>query len=84
MLEKKIVYDHKVTEIGNILVRKITKIMENGVEIPGARSYHRHVVSPGDGIKGQDERTVKIVNALHTPEVIAKYKAIIAENELKE
>lgn len=72
MLEKQISFDHTITEDGHIQVRQITRIMEDGVEI--SKIYHRHVVSPGDDTKDQDERTKKIAQSIHTPEVIAKYK----------
>jgi len=72
MLEKKISYDHNITEGGHIQVRQITRIIEDGKEI--SKTYHRHVVNPGDDIKNQDERTKKIAQAIHTPEVIAAYK----------
>jgi len=55
--------------------------MEDGKEL--SKSYHRHVVSPGDDASGQDERTQELAKAIHTPEVIAAYKAQIEEMENK-
>jgi len=81
MLEKQVSYDHSITELGHIQVRQITRIMEAGKEI--GKTYHRHVLSPGDGVKDQDERSQKIAKAIWTAEVIAAYKAKIAENSLK-
>lgn len=72
MLKKQISFDHSITESGHIQVRRITRIMEDGVEI--SKNYHRHVVNPGDNVKDQDERTKKIAGAIHTPKVIAAYK----------
>ena len=65
MLEKQISYDHSITESGHIQVRRITRIMEDGVEI--SKSYHRHVVSPGDDVSEEDEMTRKLAEALYTP-----------------
>ena len=76
-LSKVISYDHSITEIGHIQVRKITRIMEDGKEI--SKSYHRHVVSPGDDVKDQDERTQKIAQAIHTSEVIEVYEKLTEE-----
>lgn len=78
MLEKQVSYDHSVTELGHIQVRRITRIIEDGKEI--SKSYHRHVLSPGDNLEGQDERSVKIAQAIWTPEVVEAYEAFIKEN----
>jgi len=72
MLIKQITYDHNITEDGCIQVRRITRIIEDGQEI--AKTYHRHVVSPGDSSLDQDERTCKLVMAIHTPDVITKFE----------
>ena len=72
MLKKQISYDHNVTEWGHIQVRQITRIMDDGSEI--SKTYHRHVLSPGDDVEGQDERSKKIAQAIWTPEVIEAYK----------
>jgi len=79
MLEKKVTFDHSITELGHIQVRRITRVMEDGVEI--GKQYHRHVVSPGDDYVKEDERTKKIANAVHTAKVIKEYKDKIKEQE---
>ena len=79
MLKKRIVYDHSITEWGHIQVRRITRIMEDGKEI--SKTYHRHVLSPGDNTDNQDERSKKIAKAVWTPKVIATYKKMIAKSE---
>jgi len=82
MLEKQISFDHSITELGQIHVRRITRIMEDGKEI--SKAFHRHVVSPGDDITNQDERTIKIAMVVHTGKIVAAYKAKLAENEPKQ
>jgi len=72
MLRKQISYDHTITEFGCIQVRQITRIMEDDKEL--SKSYHRHVVNPGDNTEEQDERTKLIAKTIHTPEVIAAYQ----------
>ena len=76
-MEKKITHDHSITESGHIQVRQITRIMEDGKEL--GKSYHRHVVSPGDNTDSEDERTKKIASVIHTPEVIAEFNKLIEE-----
>jgi len=58
---------------GQIQVRTDTIIEKDGVEI--SRTYHRHVVVPGQDVSGQDASVQIVANAVHTPEVIAAYKA---------
>ena len=78
MLEKKVSYDQQITENGVIQVRRITRILEDGLEI--GKTYHRHCVSPGDYVNNEDERTKKIAGAIHTPEVISEYNSLVDEN----
>jgi urease accessory protein UreE len=60
---------------GNIQVRRRDQILKDGVEV--AASFHRHVVSPGDDLTGQDPKVVAIAEATWTPEVIAAYQASV-------
>ena len=80
MLIKQIGFDHSIAEDGHIQVRRITRIMEDGVEI--GKQYHRHVVSPGDDYTNEDERTKKIAQVVHTAEVIKDYKNKIKEQDM--
>ena len=57
-----------VSQYSVIQVRTATVIKKDGVEI--SRSYHRHIVQPGDDLTGQDPKVVAIANAVHTPEII--------------
>ena len=82
MLEKQITYDHSITEFGHIQVRQITRIMEDGKEI--SKTYHRHVLCPGDDLTGQDERAVAIAKAVWTPEVIEEYKEFLKNSDIVE
>jgi len=56
-----------------VQVRTRTSILEDGQQISG--TYHRHVVAPGDDYSNQDARVQAICAAMHTPEVIAAYRA---------
>ena len=60
---------------GQIQVRTDTVIERDGVEI--SRSFHRHVVVPGQDLSGQDASVQTVANAVHTAEVIAAYEAAV-------
>lgn len=62
-----------VTRYNLIQVRTATVVMKDGKEI--ARSFHRHVVQPGDDLSGQDPKVVAIANAVHTPEIVTAFQA---------
>jgi hypothetical protein len=47
--------------------------MENGTQI--SSTFHRHVVAPGNDYSSEDSRVKSICAAMHTPQVIAAYKA---------
>ena len=73
-LEKVISVDLiEVIENGCIQVRTKTAIVEDGKQISGA--FHRHVVVPGADYSGEDDRVKAICAVIHTPVVIAAYKA---------
>jgi len=73
-LEKQIVIgEMTVGQLCDISVRTDTVIIDEGEEV--SRSFHRHVVSPGDDVSGEDERVQSTANALWTPEVIAAWEA---------
>ena len=58
---------------GQLQVRTDTVIERDGVEI--SRSYHRHVIAPGDDVSGEDASVQTVANAVHTAEVIAAWEA---------
>ncbi|GAG96712.1 unnamed protein product, partial [marine sediment metagenome] len=59
MLEKITVIDQiEVTRDGTIQVRRADLIIEDGVEI--AKTYHRHVLNPGDEFPADFVRTAPL------------------------
>lgn len=56
-------------ENGCVQVRTCTYTTNNG------RTFHRHVVAPGDDYSAEDAKVQAICAVLHTPEVIATYQA---------
>jgi hypothetical protein len=80
LIEKTIIDKIELVENNSIQVRTATIIERDGVEI--SRSFHRHVVSPGDDVTNEDPKVQAIANAIWTEEVIAAYQALIATNTL--
>ena len=73
-LEKQTVVDLvEALESGVVQVRTATKIMDNGVEI--SRTFHRHVVTPGDDYSQEDAKVQAICAIVQTADVIAAYQA---------
>ena len=76
----------------NIQVRQATIIKEDGKEL--TRSFHRHVVTPGDldasdnlvarDISGEDADVQAICNAAWTTQVKADFKAYLIANKPSE
>jgi hypothetical protein len=64
-------------ENGCVQVRTCTRIMEDGKQI--SDTFHRHVINPGNDYSTEDARVQAICAAVHTPEVVAAYKAAQAE-----
>ena len=67
-------------EDGQLQVRTANVIKRDGVEI--SRTFSRRVVVPGDNLTNEDPKVKSIGEVLHTDEVIAAYRANMAENEL--
>lgn len=79
-LEKVIIVDRiEVVENGIVQVRTKTAIMEDGKQI--SSTFHRHVVAPGDDYSAEDTRVKAICKATHTDDVVAAYKAFVAQSE---
>jgi len=61
----------------HVQVRTATIIERDGVEI--SRSFHRHVVQPGDDTTNESAEVQAICAAVHTTDIIAAYQASQAE-----
>ena len=70
----------EIVENGCIQVRTKTAIKEDGVEI--SSKFHRHVVAPGADASGEDARVQAVCAATHTADVVAAYKAKLAEQQI--
>jgi hypothetical protein len=82
-LTKETVVDQiTVTENGTVLVREVTRIMEDGKQL--SQTYHRTSLTPGQDLEGQPANVVAICNAAWTPEVISAYEAQQAANQISQ
>lgn len=61
-------YDVTARATGHIEVRRSDVVLRDGIEI--ARTYHRHIVTPGDDITGEIQIVQDIANSMWTPEMI--------------
>ena len=69
-----------VGEFKHLQCRHATVIKRDGVEI--SRSFHRHVIAPGDDVSGEPAEVQAICAAVHTPEIIAAYQEHLANSQL--
>ena len=83
-LVKKTVVD-KVEVVGEhkmVQCREATWVEDDVTgEVIGGKTFNRHVIAPGDDTTGEPAETIGICNAVHTPEVIAAYEAMLAAQE---
>ena len=70
-----VVGEHKMVQC-----REATWVEDDGVVV-GGKEFHRHVISPGQDVSDEPAETQAIVAAVHTPEVIAAYEAMLAAQE---
>jgi len=78
LIEKQIVDLVELIQSNHIQVRTANIIEKDGKEI--ARTFHRHVLAPGDSILNEDPKVQAIANAVWTEEVVAAYQASLATN----
>lgn len=69
----------EVLEMGQVQVRRATIVAEDGVEL--SRSFHRHVLEPGDDTTGEDDRVAAVAAATWTADVVTAWDAFVAARE---
>ena len=73
-LTKEIVVDQiTVTENGTVLVREVTRIIEDGNEL--SKQYHRSSFVPASDVSAQPQNVQDICNAAWTTEIVSAYQA---------
>ena len=76
--KEKVIDQITVTENGVVLYREATRIIEDGAQI--SQTFHRSSLTPGQDLTDQPANVAAICNAAWTPEVIAAYKAQVAQS----
>ena len=69
-----------VTENGIVLVREVTRIMEDGNEL--SKQYHRTSFVPASDVSGQPANVQDICNVAWTQAVIDAYQAQVEANRI--
>jgi len=57
---------------GQVLVRRADRVLRDGIEL--AKTYHRHVVEPGQSLTNEDARVRSVCGAVQTRAVIDAFK----------
>ena len=70
--ERTVIDQITVLEDGQIQVRRATVIERDGVEL--TRTFHRHVVAPGNNLDNEDSRVRAIGQVEHTTAVVTAYE----------
>jgi hypothetical protein len=78
LTEKTIVDKIEVLETNAIQVRTANVIEKDGIEI--AKTYHRHVINPGDDLTNEDLKVQAIASAIWTEEVILAFQQLQQES----
>jgi K+-transporting ATPase c subunit len=89
-LTKETVVDKiEVMEMGQVQVRTVTRVKEDGALL--SSSFHRHILDPSTkasgswadtNISGEDARVQAVANATWTDSVKTAYRAMIDANSL--
>jgi len=65
----------EVLERGQLQVRVATIVDEDGTEL--SRTFHRHVLAPGDDTSGESQRVQDVAAATWTADVLADWQAFL-------
>ena len=72
LIEKELIDKIEVLDSNCIQIRKALIIEKHGEEI--AKTYHRHVIYPGDDLTNEDTKVQAIANSIWTQEVILAFQ----------
>lgn len=78
LTEQTVISAITVLEDGQLQIRRSRRVFD-GAEML-AEQYHRYVLAPGDDVTQEDPRVRAVATLLHTPAVIAAYKAAQERN----
>ena len=71
LTERTVIDQITILEDGQLQVRRTTRVFKDGVEV--GKTYHRHVVAPGNDFSKEDPRVQQACRTFHTPEVVQAY-----------
>ena len=71
-----------VGDYKHIQVRERTDIIENGKVI--SNTYHRYIISPGQGYSNENTDVQAMCKQFHTQEVIDSYTTFLAEQQAEQ
>jgi len=80
LIERQLVDLVELVQSNHIQVRTANIIERDGVEV--TRTFHRHVLSPGDDVTNEDPKVQAIANAVWTADVIAAYQASLVRESV--
>ena len=81
LTERKEIGSREIKADGQIQVREDTIIEKDGVEL--SRTFHRHVVVPGDDFDNEDPLVKRIALIEHTPDAVQKFLALQAAQQAR-
>ena len=64
-----------ITENGTVLVREVTRIMEDGNEL--SKQYNRSSFAPASDVSAQPQNVQDICNVAWTTEIVSAYQAML-------
>ena len=72
-------YKIEVLENGTLQIRRADIVLKDDVEV--GRTYHRHVLMPGEDVTNEVQRVKDVAAATWTAEVVAAYEASLPKEE---
>ena len=75
-------YKIEVLANGTLQIRRADIVLKDDVEV--GRTYHRHVLMPGDDVTNEVQRVKDVAAVTWTAEVVAAYEASLPEPEPNE
>jgi hypothetical protein len=81
LTENKIIDKIEIVGLGYLQIREATTIMRDSEAI--AKTYHRWTFPPGDDVSMMPANVQAVAAAAWTPEVVAAYQTMLAEQAAK-
>ena len=72
-------YKIEVLANGTLQIRRADIVLKDDVEV--GRTYHRHVLMPGEDVTNEVQRVKDVAAATWTAEVVAAYEASLPKEE---